>query len=522
MRVHRLWIREHRVLRELALEFTPIVDAGGGAAESAHTLHLLVGVNGTGKSTVLRALADVFRQIEGGTTEDDLRFSITYELSPGGRVTIENVDERGESLDSGFRVQIGDGEFRLEPSVQQFAPDRYVTYTTGDDARWSEGTGGAPFRVSSGAWGKAMEGPYWRKERSGIPPSPEVEDAELPGGQIHIRSQDLPLVTLCGLLEHAARTQEGAASREVLDDVLAELGISHMTAFSLRFYQESGGGTREDRERIAALRAIASRVRVQGASLLLVFDLRERPGDFREKLRTALSRESTLGVFQELARYSRPRGEYRPLLQRLDMFFEKAADGEDRAPELHTYDWLSDGERTFLARMCMLSLFGAADALILLDEPEVHFNDYWKRKLVRMLDASLQGHRSHVILTTHSSIVLTDVRKGQILVLRRGPDGYTRDAQNPDVSTFAADPSDVLVQVFGAEQASGDKGVEEVRELLTRLDGAAPAVRLNAREREELRARLERALADLAPGYWRFRVRDALEQLPPRPDAAQA
>ena len=77
------------------------------------------------------------------------------------------------------------------------------------------------------------------------------------------------------------------------------------------------------------------------------------------------------------------------------------------ADDLLLYDWLSDGERMFLGRMALFHLLhGKDDALILLDEPETHFNDVWKRRIVDIIDDSLRDNASEVVISTHSSIAL--------------------------------------------------------------------------------------------------------------------
>jgi predicted ATP-binding protein involved in virulence len=153
--------------------------------------------------------------------------------------------------------------------------------------------------------------------------------------------------------------------------------------------------------------------------------------------------------------------------------------------------------------MCLLSLLGATEALILLDEPEVHFNDYWKRQIVYLLDEVLRGRHSHVLMATHSSIVLTDVASEDIIVLNRdGP--YTTQAFNPSIRTFAADPSDILVHVFGAPQASGEQSMTRLQQILDGLAGVDPA---------EQRKRLEALLDVVGPGYWSYRIRRALQDI---------
>src|SRR3989344_2742873 len=67
------------------------------------------------------------------------------------------------------------------------------------------------------------------------------------------------------------------------------------------------------------------------------------------------------------------------------------------------YEELSDGEQMVLGRMALFHLLqGQQDALLLLDEPETHFNDKWKREIVDIIDDAI-GHTSNdVLISTHS------------------------------------------------------------------------------------------------------------------------
>jgi hypothetical protein len=124
--------------------------------------------------------------------------------------------------------------------------------------------------------------------------------------------------------------------------------------------------------------------------------------------------------------------------------------------------FLSDGERMFLGRMSLLYLlWDSQNALMLLDEPETHFNDYWKREIVDILDKSLNKRATDVVLTTHSSIALTDAFDKEITLLRR-------DAENPDriiskhplPPTFGATPTQVLQEIFEGPRAVGQRAAE--------------------------------------------------------------
>ncbi len=128
------------------------------------------------------------------------------------------------------------------------------------------------------------------------------------------------------------------------------------------------------------------------------------------------------------------------------------------AQDLLLYDWLSDGERVFLGRMALFHLLrGKDDALLLLDEPETHFNDVWKRRIVDIIDDSLRDDASEVVISTHSSIALSDVFDTEITLLRR-EDGSVAVVRTP-MQTFGVSPErDYVGRVRGARcrRAAGD------------------------------------------------------------------
>ncbi len=129
------------------------------------------------------------------------------------------------------------------------------------------------------------------------------------------------------------------------------------------------------------------------------------------------------------------------------------------ADDLLLYDWLSDGERMFLGRMALFHLLhGKDDALILLDEPETHFNDVWKRRIVDIIDDSLRDNASDVVISTHSSIALTDVFDTEITLLRR-ENGSIAVVRTP-MQTFGASPGDIMRGIFDAPETVGQRATE--------------------------------------------------------------
>ncbi|HYN79058.1 MAG TPA: AAA family ATPase [Lamprocystis sp. (in: g-proteobacteria)] len=142
-----------------------------------------------------------------------------------------------------------------------------------------------------------------------------------------------------------------------------------------------------------------------------------------------------------------------------------ASDGEpDDA--IITFDQLSDGEQMLLGRVALLHLVRGQDgALLLLDEPETHFNDVWKRELIDMIDdVILKETFAQVLVSTHTSIALTDVFSSEVVRLSWRDDRIV--AESPAFPTFGADPGRILMHVFGSPEIIGRRAAEFLREKL--------------------------------------------------------
>ncbi|MEI2612228.1 MAG: AAA family ATPase [Candidatus Promineifilaceae bacterium] len=172
-------------------------------------------------------------------------------------------------------------------------------------------------------------------------------------------------------------------------------------------------------------------------------------------------------------------------LRELTMSLQK--EGVD---DLLLYDWLSDGEQLFLGRMALFHLLQEEqDALLIFDEPETHFNDVWKRRIVDIIDDSLRDQHHEVIISTHSSIALTDVFDTEITVLKNGV------ATRPAVRTFGASPSQLMIYLFNAPDSMGQRAMEYLDAQLDRT--------WTAHDIPEL----DNLLENLAAGYHRAELR---------------
>lgn len=521
MRLLRLYLGEHRVLRQLDIRFDALQKQLTKKDEPYH-LDFLVGVNGSGKSTVLRVIAHILQNVQ--TRVIEIPFILEFWLSSEKqKVRICNIHPVEKSPLGSYFVSTSnslDGEYEpLEPTPENMIenvpsnlmPKSVIAYTTGDEESWILDSNAETFERSSV---EILEKETTVEERAlrELPgwPSFEAESGPASSGDfVLIPKAHLPLVALGGLLVDLA--SPGEAKDRPLYNIFQEAEIKAFSGFSLKFDLRSAGSIERDaiRDRFAR---IATRAVRNGGEYRLVFDL-SQPGIAERLLQ---QNGSGLDLFNYLSRYYEAGSAKNELLTEICLFFErcpekiKGEDGEEieKIPHLHTWDWLSDGERSFLGRMCLFLLLGDTESLILLDEPEVHFNDFWKRHIVRLLDDIIQRKNgnlaedqrtvSHILIATHSSIALTDVQPDDILILER--EGlYTGTTRMPKIKTFGADPSEIMVHVFGAPYATGEYSVTKIDQWLIDAQGKD-----DPRERERF---LKQKLQSVAPGYWAYRIR---------------
>ncbi len=164
------------------------------------------------------------------------------------------------------------------------------------------------------------------------------------------------------------------------------------------------------------------------------------------------------------------------------------------------FDELSDGEQVYLGRMALFHLMeGQNDTLILLDEPEVHFNDKWKREIVDIIDSVLKDTANDILIATHSSIALTDVFNEEIILFDK-EDGSSR-VRPIRSSTFGADPSEVMIRLFGVPDSIGKRALEWLDKQLAH-DWSQAEI-----------GELEKLIKRVGPGFHRSELRAILRRL---------
>ncbi|MBK6363983.1 MAG: restriction system-associated AAA family ATPase [Saprospiraceae bacterium] len=119
-----------------------------------------------------------------------------------------------------------------------------------------------------------------------------------------------------------------------------------------------------------------------------------------------------------------------------DFFILKNIQDEDEPKPLLLREF-SDGEHQFIHTMGICLMLKNRRSLLLLDEPETHFNPSWRAKFIKILDDSIKAgskdlmyglnpaninYLKDILLTSHSPFIISDCMPDNVLFFDRNPE----------------------------------------------------------------------------------------------------
>ncbi len=485
MRLHRLRLIGFRGLDDVTIRFPdPVLDYKG------IDVRFFVGRNGSGKSTALEALALIFSHLAAGA-HPGFDFQLDYDLRGAEvRLTTLSADGAPRHTIEASRREPQDDHHRLVPlgsSNASLLPDRIVGYSTGPTSGMGEALFEAiqrleeEIRIEEDDDDDLELSETIRRHRESFLANPQT---------LFLDATSSALPVLAALVSHHRD--------ELLGRVFEPVGLDPrrpLLSFSLQIASEWDALLPEyQHEEFRALLGLAAVVtRVEhvddgGSHLIAAFDVDEA---FVNKHLPGLV-GTPLTFLETLITWSRRR-----VLQRVRLVMRKQDIGEPI-----TDNDLSDGELFYLSRYALLLLASEThESLLLLDEPETHFNDNWKVELVDGMTRALGGDgmqddRDHqVVVATHSSLTLTDAEASLIQLFIR-TDGTVR-VLDPPASTFGAAPGDLGQLLFGLEAPVGNFAERMLRAAIEREDPGE----------------LDRLASAMGPGYLRLAIQSLLEDV---------
>lgn len=118
----------------------------------------------------------------------------------------------------------------------------------------------------------------------------------------------------------------------------------------------------------------------------------------------------------------------------LDYLILKKIEGEKEPKPLLLREF-SDGEHQFLHIMGICLMLKEKRSLLLFDEPETHFNPSWRAKFIKVLNNSLKAGGTNnflkdVILTSHSPFIISDCLPNNVIFFKRNKNIHKIEAKS--------------------------------------------------------------------------------------------
>lgn len=160
----------------------------------------------------------------------------------------------------------------------------------------------------------------------------------------------------------------------------------------------------------------------------------------------------------------------------LDFKILKQIKGSNEVKELLLREF-SDGEHQFLHTMGICLLLKDRRALLLLDEPETHFNPMWRAKFIKMLKDSIEAgfkekENRHllkdILLTSHSPFIISDCMPDNVIFFDRNDESKQVQAKKASAmgfNTYGTSVEIILEELFDYKQSIGDMSNDVIKKI---------------------------------------------------------
>ncbi|EBC4876159.1 restriction system-associated AAA family ATPase [Salmonella enterica] len=153
---------------------------------------------------------------------------------------------------------------------------------------------------------------------------------------------------------------------------------------------------------------------------------------------------------------------------------------------------LSDGEHQLLHSLGLCVLFRDTNCLLLLDEPETHFNPNWRASFISRLRQCLPDQRDvgqEMLITTHTPFLISDSKPDKVLVFSKDETTGVVSINHPDYNTLGASINKITMNTFGKRETIGGYAQALLEDLRRRFEAGEE-------DRESLITEIHQQLGD--------------------------
>jgi len=171
----------------------------------------------------------------------------------------------------------------------------------------------------------------------------------------------------------------------------------------------------------------------------------------------------------------------------LDFYITKKIKGIGEEKDLLLRSF-SDGEHQFIHTMGICLLLKDRRSLLLLDEPETHFNPSWRAKFIKILNDSITSgnpkglpngdYNVHllkdVLLTSHSPFIISDCLPNNVVLFEKDENGNTtaKKASELGIDTYGTSVNLLTNRIFKNKETIGSYAMSKMKEFKKRFEGS--------------------------------------------------
>ena len=404
MRLKWLRIPQYRNLRDFEIDF------------EAQSTTVLLGRNGSGKSNLIEAIVEIFRELELGHPP-----SFAYRLRYVCRENVIELDS--EPGRAGRRLEITVNEKPLAQSAFQrdlanYLPNYVFAYYSG--------------------WSSRLERQFDEPTRRYYKAILNSKRSEMPLRRMFFcRKEYSQLVLLAFFLA------DSASATELLRHYLGIKGFdSALFVLKTPWWRGSGAPNKtqvaEGDARFwyarGAFKAFLDRLWNRALAPIRNTETIERDvrrqGESTERLYLFIKNQAELARLKDAEEDSKTLFGYLESLFLCDLIDEVRVTVERTDGSLVKFTQLSEGEQQLLTVIGLLLFTQNDESLYLLDEPDTHLNPIWTYDFLKLLQDNVRADRGQLIIATHNPLMIGSLHKDQVRILTQQAEATV--AQEPE------------------------------------------------------------------------------------------
>lgn len=425
--------------------------------DNASNLSILIGKNGSGKSSILEAVGIIFKSLYKGS-KIPFTFVIDYNLGDK-HIGIQNIEELTIRINTDV-YSMGELKYFKETQGLDIFPDNIISYYSGSNERLK--------KIFN--FGKNLESPFLYLEDkhfkfilSSLISSDLDRHTEFLRDNFQIeKNENFQMKFKVKLFDKNLIDEIASIDRNFHVHLKESLDLNFMFKVTLDYLYSKEQESEEIKKILQEIEKIEI---VIGSNDLLRYCMRVpyrfKSGSFEllidfEKVNDFIyEMGNETNLFKNFLSLSS-----KGILKDVESIFTKESN-------IVNHTALSEGEKQLITVIGIKELTTLEESLFLLDEPDTYLHPSWQNKLINQLN---DKNEDYTLMTTHSVNILKNISKKHIFILKNV--NNIIEIYEPPKSTFGRDVNSILNEVMGVDERNSevDKLLDEYFAIISEKD----------------------------------------------------